>query len=106
MLGHGLCGGVKALLEGSPPSASEFVAPWMSMAESARILALNSPPEERQLRCEYEVVKVSLANLMTFPWIAEGVHSGKDFASRRVVSGSTAVRSWCFGLMARFQAPA
>jgi carbonic anhydrase len=77
VLGHGLCGGVKALLEGSPPTASEFVAPWMSMAESARILALNSPPEERQLCCEYEVVKVSLANLMTFPWIAEGVHSGK-----------------------------
>jgi carbonic anhydrase len=28
------------------------------------------------LHCEYEVVKVSLANLMTFPWVAERVAAG------------------------------
>jgi carbonic anhydrase len=31
----------------------------------------------RQQVCEREVVGVSLANLMTFPWIAERVASGK-----------------------------
>lgn len=77
VLGHGLCGGVKALLEGAPPTANEFVVPWMSMAESARVQAMDAPPEGRQLRCEYEVVKVSLANLMTFPWIADRVAKGK-----------------------------
>ncbi len=40
VLGHGLCGGVRALLEGAPDNAHEFVEPWMSMAGSARRRAL------------------------------------------------------------------
>jgi carbonic anhydrase len=75
VLGHGLCGGVRALLEGAPPS--EFVAPWMQIAQSARIEAMRAPEKERQQRCEFECIKVSLANLMTFPWIAERVACGK-----------------------------
>lgn len=78
VLGHGLCGGVKALLEETPNPALEFIAPWMSIARPARERALLCPqPEERQLICEHEVVKVSLANLMTFPWVAERVNAGK-----------------------------
>lgn len=74
VFGHGLCGGVQALLEGAPQNARDFIAPWMSMAESARRLALHrATGEERQQCCEHEVIKVSLANLMTFPWIAEAV---------------------------------
>ena len=78
VLGHGLCGGVRALLDGAPDNASEFVAPWMSIARSARARAMRClPAEERQQCCEHEVIKVSLANLMTFPWIAERVATGK-----------------------------
>jgi len=78
VLGHGLCGGVRALLEGAPEDAHEFVAPWMSLAQTARAIALHrETPEERQQCCEHEVVKVSLENLMTFPWIASRVASGK-----------------------------
>jgi carbonic anhydrase len=78
VLGHGSCGGVKALLDGAPAKAREFVAPWMSIAEPARARAvLETSPEKRQQVCEREVVGVSLANLMTFPWIAERVASGK-----------------------------
>ena len=29
------------------------------------------------VRCEEEVVKLSLANLLTFPWIAEAVATGQ-----------------------------
>ncbi|MEQ1884930.1 MAG: carbonic anhydrase [Bryobacteraceae bacterium] len=77
VLGHGLCGGVKALIEGAPPSVQEFVGPWMSIASGARELALReADTEARQMTCEHEVVKVSLANLMSFPWIAERVASG------------------------------
>jgi carbonic anhydrase len=73
-----MCGGVQALLHGAPKNARDFVAPWMSMAESARVAALrNASTEERQQLCEHEVIKVSLKNLMTFPWIAEGVANGK-----------------------------
>jgi carbonic anhydrase len=77
VLGHSLCGGVRALLDGAPDGARDFVAPWMSMAESARIAASECGSEqERQLCAEREVIKVSLANLMSFPWIARPVAAG------------------------------
>jgi carbonic anhydrase len=77
VLGHGLCGGVRALLDGAPANAGEFVAPWMSIAAPARDRAMASPAgAARQRRCEFEVIKVSLANLATFPWIAERVAAG------------------------------
>lgn len=77
VLGHASCGGVQALVNGAPDEAHEFVAPWMSMADGAREKARRFvTPEERQRCCEHEVVKVSLTNLMTFPWIAERVAQG------------------------------
>lgn len=78
VLGHGLCGGVQALLDGAPDNAQEFVGHWMSIAWPARVRALRClSVEERRQCCEHEVIKVSLANLMTFPWIAERVAAGK-----------------------------
>jgi carbonic anhydrase len=78
VLGHGLCGGVRALLEGAPADGHEFVAPWMSMADAARRRAMElESVEHRQESCEFEVVKVSLENLRTFPWIAEREAAGK-----------------------------
>ena len=78
VLGHGLCGGVSALLNGAPDNAHEFIAPWMSLAWPARLRALRDASlENRQQYCEHEVVKVSLANLMTFPWVAERIAAGK-----------------------------
>ncbi len=78
VLGHGRCGGVQALLNGAPQNARDFVETWMSIAEPARLRTPASlPPEERQQYCEHEVIKVSLGNLMTFPWIAERVRAGK-----------------------------
>lgn len=77
VLGHGMCGGVQALMNGAPMNARDFIEPWMSMAESARLRSLHLPTAaERQNCCEKEVIKVSIANLMTFPWIAERVASG------------------------------
>lgn len=78
VLGHSLCGGVQALLEGAPAKAHDFIEPWMSIAEPARLRALRVPAgEERRRCCEQEVIQVSLANLMTFPWIAERATAGK-----------------------------
>lgn len=90
VLGHGLCGGVRVLLEGAPPQVHDFVAPWMSMAASVRERVLQSArAEQRQQQAEFEVVKLSLANLMTFPWIAERVAAG----SLRVHGAWFAIRS-------------
>jgi carbonic anhydrase len=81
VLGHGLCGGVQSLLEsgeGVQGEAHDFIEHWMSIAEPARARAVQcGSAAERRLCCEYEVVRISLAHLMTFPWIAERVRAGK-----------------------------
>ncbi len=78
VLGHSLCGGVRALMEGSPPKGSGFISQWMSLAERARERALGcTVPQERQRCCEEEVIKISLTNLMTFPWVADRVGRGR-----------------------------
>ena len=77
VMGHGLCGGVRALLEGAPPEASDFIAPWIGLAARARERAMAAPEgEERQRLGEWETVRLSLDNMMGFPWIAERVASG------------------------------
>lgn len=77
VMGHGLCGGVAGLLRGVPPEASDFVGPWMGIAEPARQVALAcETDEEQQLCAEHEVIKLSLSNLRSFPWIAEREASG------------------------------
>lgn len=73
IMGHAMCGGIQALLHGAPPEAPDFVGPWVRLAEPARRRALQAPPEKQQDVCEHESVRLSLENLMTFPWIREAV---------------------------------
>jgi carbonic anhydrase len=78
VLGHAQCGGVQALLRGAPPEAGDFVVPWIAIAQPARAKVLACTAlEDAQEPCEREVVRLSLANLMTFPWIAERVATGE-----------------------------
>ena len=76
VLGHGQCGGVKAMTYGPPPQAQDFIASWVEIGQPA-VLAAGDKPEGRLERIEAEVVRLSLANLMTFPWIAEAVAAGR-----------------------------
>jgi carbonic anhydrase len=76
VLGHAMCGGIQALLNGAPRAVSDFVGQWVSIAEPAREIALKAPPELRQQVCEHETVRLSLANLLTFPWIKDAVDAG------------------------------
>ncbi len=77
VMGHALCGGVRALLEGAPPEASDFIAPWIELATPARERALaRTDILDRQLSCEQETIRLSLENLATFPWIASRVAAG------------------------------
>jgi carbonic anhydrase len=48
----------------------------MRIAESAKFRVLARAPEDVHTECEYEAVKLSLGNLMTFPWLAERVEAG------------------------------
>jgi carbonic anhydrase len=76
VLGHGQCGGVKAMAYGPPPHAPDFIASWVEVGKSA-MAAAGEKPEGRLERIEAEVVRLSLANLMTFPWIAEAAGAGR-----------------------------
>jgi len=79
VMGHGLCGGCKAALtqelHDAPPGEGGFIASWISMLDDARdeIVAQHGTEEGRVVgrAMEQAAVKVSLANLRTFPWIRE-----------------------------------
>lgn len=77
VMGHALCGGISALLNGAPPEVQDFVAGWIGIAQRARTVALRCDvPEQRQEVAEHEAVRISLDNLMTFPWVREAVTAG------------------------------
>jgi carbonic anhydrase len=76
VLGHGQCGGVKAMAYGAPPQAQDFIASWVEIGKPA-LAAAGDKAEGRLERIEAEVVRLSLANLMTFPWIAEAAAAGR-----------------------------
>jgi carbonic anhydrase len=78
VMGHGLCGGCAAALTGefddTEPGEGHFIADWVRMLSGARDrVRAHHPKLDRAafLEMEQEAVKVSLANLRTFPWIAE-----------------------------------
>ncbi len=78
VLGHAQCGGVRAVVEGAPPEARDFVEPWMAIARS--ILRRPSNPDRQPNLVEHyesELLKLSLSNLMTFPWVAEAAAAGR-----------------------------
>ena len=74
VMGHAQCGGVRALLYGAPPQARDFVASWVEIGKPA--LAA-SGPSPSLADVEAGVVRLSMVNLMTFPWIAESVSAGR-----------------------------
>ena len=76
VLGHGQCGGVKAMAFGPPPQAQDFLASWVEYGTPA-LAAAGEKPEGRLERIEAEMVRLSLANLLTFPWIAEAAAAGR-----------------------------
>ncbi len=76
VLGHGQCGGVRAMVYGAPPQARDFIASWVEIGKPA-LAAAGEAAEGRLGRIEAEVVRLSLANLKTFPWIAEAASAGR-----------------------------
>jgi len=78
VLGHKHCGGVQALLQQTVRPTGEFIGPWMNIAWPARERAIAAgPPETHQTLCEKEVIRESVYNLRTFPWISEAEAKGE-----------------------------
>jgi carbonic anhydrase len=93
VLGHALCGGIAALVDGSAGVLSKFdyLSTWTSIALEVRdevVRALDGQPRERILRAvEQASVVNSIRNLMGFPWLAE-----------RVAAGKLVLHAWWFNL--------
>ncbi|MGE3171767.1 MAG: carbonic anhydrase [Planctomycetota bacterium] len=82
VLGHALCGGIRALLTGPPPDAPpmRFLSAWIGLAQEARTVALAASRLEepaRQAMCERLAIRLSVRNLTTFPEIAARVDAGQ-----------------------------
>ena len=58
------------------PQARDFIASWVGIGKPA-LVAAGKAPEGRLGRIEAEVVRLSLANLLTFPWIADAATAGR-----------------------------
>ncbi|MBT3238761.1 MAG: carbonic anhydrase [Rhodospirillaceae bacterium] len=86
ILGHSHCGGIRGLCEGhADGKGREFIDAWMSIVDEAKNKDLEG--EDRHRHVEREAVKISLGNLMSFPWI-----------KRRVDDGRMKLHGWWFDL--------
>ena len=77
VMGHAHCGGVNAMLSGAPGNCRDFVAPWVAQGvEVVRQATADVAPDQIEAAAEEAVVRLSLDNLRTFPWIAEREAAG------------------------------
>ena len=82
VLGHGSCGGCAVALSGGFANAEHgaggFISDWVGLLDEARdkVKAEFGDSPEAKTEMEHEAVRVSLKNLMTFPFVAERVEAG------------------------------
>jgi carbonic anhydrase len=94
ILGHALCGGIAALVDGATSAAAnyDYLSTWTVIARAVRDVAVHDlagrPREEIVRAVEQASVVNSVANLMTFPWVAE-----------RVAAGKMVLHAWWFNLV-------
>jgi carbonic anhydrase len=94
ILGHALCGGIAALVDGDKSAFADYdyLSTWTAVAQSVRdhaLAELKDMPRAQLTRVvEQASVVNSVVNLMGFPWIAE-----------RVASGKMVLHAWWFNLI-------
>ncbi len=83
VMGHGSCGGVHAALTqrfaAADPGAGGFIAHWIDLLDDARqrVTDEHGKGEDAVHALELETVRVSLANLRTFPFVQEAEAAGR-----------------------------
>ncbi|KAG2702027.1 hypothetical protein I3760_06G071300 [Carya illinoinensis] len=79
VMGHSCCGGIKGLMSipDDGTTASEFIEHWVKICSPAKTKVKTEYSElsfhEQCTNCEKEAVNVSLGNLLTYPFVREGV---------------------------------
>lgn len=93
VLGHALCGGIRALLSEDDAALKEFefLKPWTDiMRRAADAVRLGVPEFDEvstQKAVEQAAVVVSMGNVLSFPWVRE-----------KVEAGTLAIHGWYFDL--------
>lgn len=83
VMGHGSCGGVMASLsrrfEQAEVGEGAFIGNWIELLDEARdrVLARCHDEVDCQHELELETVRTSLANLRTFPFVADAEQAGR-----------------------------
>ncbi|XP_042502755.1 carbonic anhydrase 2-like isoform X2 [Macadamia integrifolia] len=79
VIGHSCCGGIKGLMSfpDSGPTSTDFIEDWVKICSpaKAKVNAENGglPLPELCTLCEKEAVNVSLSNLLTYPFVRDGL---------------------------------
>ena len=81
VMGHACCGGIQALVAGEESGeGDEFIGPWVDVARSALEKVDAAMPgadrADRARACELWNVRLSLENLLSFPWVKSAVEEG------------------------------
>ncbi len=75
ILGHRQCGGIRALMNENPNPGPSFIGRWMGIAKEARETVLRDHADaDHDTKCKFaemESIKVSIRNLLTFPFMKE-----------------------------------
>ena len=83
VLGHEFCGGCKASMSqafaGKAPGEGGFLGHWVDMLDEARadVIASHGQGDGAERALEREAVKVSIANLRSFPFVTEAEAAGR-----------------------------
>ncbi len=82
VMGHASCGGCAAALSGgfkdSKPGEGGFISDWVGLLDDARdkVKAEFGDGADAKRELEHEAVRVSIANLRTFPFVADREAAG------------------------------
>ncbi|XP_057550852.1 carbonic anhydrase, chloroplastic-like [Amaranthus tricolor] len=82
VIGHSACGGIKGLMSfpDDGPNSTDFIEDWVRICLPAKHKVLAEHPnatfEEQCSQCEKEAVNVSIANLLTYPFVRDGLVKG------------------------------
>jgi carbonic anhydrase len=78
VLGHAQCGGIAAAIDGSLVAGVPFIGNWIDLLTPALGLSAHiHDPTQRHTAMERDCIRLSLTNLMTFPFVEEGVKTGQ-----------------------------
>jgi carbonic anhydrase len=83
VMGHSGCGGIGALMNQEITGETEgysFIKPWMKIVEKASEFSdleeVSMTKQAKTAVCEKRAVLISLNNLVSFPWVKQGIKDG------------------------------